>query len=571
MTGLVVTLEVTRYFLDDPFSLPSVYNYVMYIYSNLEKLLKAFGMGPRSAFINMENDQGVNQCRNYLKKKEWLSIEKYLEKLGAEERYRIINALVENEGRIDYFDGWLEECPNSVMAHIVSGFQYVHWAWEARGSGTADTVTNIGIQHFFERLDSGHDAFRKAISINNNFSDPYIGLIAITMGGGFERERLWDYFAKALVHCKNSYSAHRQMIHAVAEKWGGEPGEMFTIAFKAAGNAEIGDPIVGILAEAHVEQWLYLTMSEREDEAELYFREPSVRQELTNAYSKIQDAEVNSFEMIDALNNFAFCFYKGGMNDLAKQVLRQLNGRFVEHPWDYLNEPFLANIHTGYAIDEVLNNLGEVTTDLPEVIIKSKQSISFSDNQNAGATEIEVAEDYFKRRIFKTPLVVPLSVVLMILIFIGYPFVHVINADLGVVKVLQSQSFALFLLCQAGLMALVVLSKRHIKSYITRYPVIKSRDALNALKPVIRTNMYASLISYFFLIVGSVAAIMTIIGDSFLKTVIAIILSFVAAGMFQFYSVMERRIKQIECTDADLDEELQAMLECWMHKPLPNF
>jgi len=61
--------------------------------------------------------------------------------------------------------------------------------------------------------------------------------------------------------------------------------------------------------------------------------------------------------LIEALNIFAFCFFKGGQYDLAREVMARLDGRYSEYPWQYCSEPLLATFDIGFAIDSVVKQL----------------------------------------------------------------------------------------------------------------------------------------------------------------------------------------------------------------------
>lgn len=196
--GLVMLLELTRYFWDDPFSLLSIYKYFLYLYREMKKLLKAIGIGPQTTFIDLSYSDDVIRLAKYLELKAWNEADHFLKELSADERYRVVDALTDKKGRASVYDEWIQQCPHSVLAHIVSGNQYIHWAWEARGDGTADTVSNMGIQNFYQRLNEAHESFHRAVELENKYSDSYIGLMTVAMGTGFEREKLWDYFLK---HC----------------------------------------------------------------------------------------------------------------------------------------------------------------------------------------------------------------------------------------------------------------------------------------------------------------------------------------------------------------------------------
>ncbi|MDO3386133.1 hypothetical protein QWI17_09825 [Gilvimarinus sp. SDUM040013] len=401
--------------------------------------------------------------------------------------------------------------------------------------------------------------------------DPYVGLMVVSMGASFERERLWDYFAKALVRDKNFYAAHSQMIHALAEKWGGEPGEMFTVAYKASGNAPEGSPLAGLLAEAHIEHWLYLHMTDREDEAEIYFREPQIRQDLTDAYRKIQCLTPTSFSLVKAFNNFAMCFYLGGLNESAKEAITTLNGKFLEYPWQYLNESSLSILDSRYTLDEVQKRLSLSMRDLPDVIVKSKLSFSDESHEDSDKTVIETPVENSQRRRLKTPVVVPLSIAMVSVLVLGYPLLKILRADIGILESFEPISLPLFALSQIGLCVLVILTARELKTFLYRYPVIDSVESLQALKPVARTNMHAALLAFFFLGVGSLSGIMALINNGIGVKIVVFIIYIATMVLFAIYNSIENKVKQIECMDESLETELRKILDCWLHKALPNF
>lgn len=569
--GLAAILELTRYFWDDPFSTPSLINYFKWILSGIKKFIKVVGIQPKSSIYDLKSSPDTLQIKKYLIENRWNEAENFLKKFNTDERFAIIDSLVDEEGRTTLYDEWISQRPHSAMAWLVSGFQFIHWAWEARGGGTADTVTQNGYRKFFSRLNDAHEAFSRSIELDKKYADPYVGLMTIAMGTGYERERLWDYFAKALVRSKHCYSAYRQMIHALSEKWGGEPGEMLSIASRAAGNAENNIPLAGILAEAHIEQWLYMGMCGQDAQAEIYFREPQVRQDLLDAYNKIRGAEVSSFHMTQALNNFAFCFYLGGMNDLAKDAVTKLGGKFHEHPWDYLNESIMSLLDTGYTLDEVIKKLEVESKDLPDVIVKNKLPTSLQPESDGKATIINTPEDYFNRRLFKTSVAVPLSIAMVLIIMLGYPIVEIFHKKVGLLESFKPITLEIFIVCQIGLCSLVLLTKKQLKMFLYRYPIIESREALEAFKPVARTNMYAALLAFLFLGIGTLAGIMTLINHGLWIRIVVVIFFIATSTMFAYYNALEEKIKQIECNDEDLEVEFRKILECWLHRAFPNF
>jgi hypothetical protein len=114
-------------------------------------------------------------------------------------------------------------------------------------------------------------------------------------------------------------------------------------------------------------------------------------------------------------------------------------------------------------------------------------------------------------------------------------------------------------------------NKDKVDSFLKKHPEIRHRRALEELKPIIRTNMYSALFTIVFLALGTLTAIMTILNETYVMGVIAAVLCVAAAKAMSWYSPSEEALKQIECLDPDIEEELDLMLQCWLHKALPNF
>ena len=64
---------------------------------------------------------------------------------------------------------------------------------------------------------------------------------------------------------------------------------------------------------------------------------------------------------------------------------------------------------------------------------------------------------------------------------------------------------------------------------------------------------------------------MTIVNDTSIKGWVAAVLCTLAAAVINWYTPSEQKLKQIPTTNEQLEEELGDILECWMHKVLPNF
>lgn len=176
-----------------------------------------------------------------------------------------------------------------------------------------------------------------------------------------------------------------------------------------------------------------------------------------------------------------------------------------------------------------------------------------------------------QKRIFKTPIIVPISVILVVLIYAGYIFFYATSEETGLFAYLKSISFEVFLLCEVGIVSLILYNKKQLDNFLYNYPSIDNRNSLECLKPIVRTNMYSSLFMLIFLSLGSLTAIMSILNHGLVKGILVVILSLSVAKLINWYNSSEQKIKYIGCSDESLEKELNDILQCWLHKPFPNF
>ena len=176
-----------------------------------------------------------------------------------------------------------------------------------------------------------------------------------------------------------------------------------------------------------------------------------------------------------------------------------------------------------------------------------------------------------KQRVFKTPIIVPLSIIMVVAIYVGYVLLFFSGKDLEMFSLLKNISFEVYILCEIGILIATIYNRKLIDGFLTEYPIINGATAIEKLKPVIRTNMYSALFNFFLIALCSLTAIMSILNHSMEKGIFVGVLSVITVRIFKWYKHSEESIKQIDCPDQLLETELKEILECWLHKPLPNF
>lgn len=350
---LLVVFELLLFIADDPFSRPRVFAVVSTCFKGLASVLALVGIKPRARLINVHDSASVRQVYIQLQAERWDKVEQQLLALPDGARYQLINGLAGVPRRPPVFDEWLAARPMSALPGVVSAQQRLAAAWQVRGTGAASTVTPKRQQTFIELLRQARADLERAVMLDATLCDSYVGMLTVVMGTSGERKQLWDAFAKARVHAENHYQAHMAMVTAMSPQWGGEPGEALGFGRITARQAPADSALPGILAVAHIENWLQLDSSEKDFESGMYFRQSAVLKELNWAYQRLQPSRTMDADLIAALNAFAFSFYLGGQYDVTREILQLLDGRYCDYPWCYCSEPFLATVDIGFAIDQV--------------------------------------------------------------------------------------------------------------------------------------------------------------------------------------------------------------------------
>ncbi|MDH5766949.1 MAG: hypothetical protein OEZ38_13135 [Gammaproteobacteria bacterium] len=289
--------------------------------------------------------------------KNWKNVDKILSE--SKNKSLFYYALKDEGYKPEHYLSWLKLDSGNDIALTVYGNSHITAAWESRGSGTADTVSTKQINKFFEHLVHAQEAFLEAIKHNKDNPEPFASLLIVAKGLSLDDDEKWKYFVQMVKRDPLHYFGHLSMIDALNPKWGGSTQAMFGFARTIANNQPGKKLFSALIAMAHIEQWLYLSMSE-EDEYEEYFYRPDVVNEIEQNY-KINYPELPvQADYVDyyTLNLYAFCFYQMNNVDEARVILNFIKKRGVDYPWIYINAGLLSHFDTSYSFafvyDEVL-------------------------------------------------------------------------------------------------------------------------------------------------------------------------------------------------------------------------
>ena len=187
------------------------------------------------------------------------------------------------------FDTWCASSPRSSDAHLIRGTMLIHFAWEARGSGWASTVTPEGWKLFGERLEKARQELELAARLEPK--DPYApaNLVVVGMALDLGPEKLDEYFEKAVKADPRCMPAYLNRIGALEPRWGGTNEAMFAFARKCVTDHP-DEPIVAtVIVTAH-EDYASFTAGDSHtapDKARAYLARADVKGEIEAIYDRI--------------------------------------------------------------------------------------------------------------------------------------------------------------------------------------------------------------------------------------------------------------------------------------------
>jgi hypothetical protein len=122
--------------------------------------------------------------------------------------------------------------PNSTIPLDLKGQAYIEYAWDARGSGWASTVTDQGMHLMLQRLQIARDTLVDAC---NKDSFDYVAptaMLSVVLGdgAGLDEEKKW--FIKALEANPDNRPAYKALMYFLEPKWYGDEKAMLNFGYE---------------------------------------------------------------------------------------------------------------------------------------------------------------------------------------------------------------------------------------------------------------------------------------------------------------------------------------------------
>jgi hypothetical protein len=230
-----------------------------------------------------------------------------------------------------------ERYPTIHYAYIIRANYFYHFAWEARGEGTASTVGEDNYRLFHERLAWAREDLKKAYELAPDepiiWADLYDNF-SLSYDEENEREKYYNLIKeKALTsrYCTIRVSNFKQA------RWGGSHQENLDWANYVIANTKRGDVSRLIIFDVTIERYDYIQcFDENEKKAEAIFKDKKIQDELNQYFDElVENMEKLPYSIAEKLT-FWYC-QVGDLERLRKVAHTMKAGHFER---DAMNDEY---------------------------------------------------------------------------------------------------------------------------------------------------------------------------------------------------------------------------------------
>jgi Domain of unknown function (DUF4034) len=142
---------------------------------------------------------------------------------------------------IERLKQWVSARPQSITARIALAESYVNYAWEARGHGYADTVSDNGWKLFKERSAQGRQILKHASDLPLKCPEWYVAMQDVALAQGWAPSAKQALLEQAIKFDPDYFYYYRKYAVSILPEWDGAEGQLGrflkTTADKIGGNA----------------------------------------------------------------------------------------------------------------------------------------------------------------------------------------------------------------------------------------------------------------------------------------------------------------------------------------------
>jgi hypothetical protein len=197
------------------------------------------------------------------------------------------------EDAISILEHYAEQSPNSYLPSLAKADFYINYAWQARGSGYANTVSREAWAKCYERLEIAEKALLSAYELNPTDPRAPSELIITTRSLSNEREEVEKWFQTAIAIDPRYYRPYTNKLNYLMPKWYGSKEEMFAFARQCSEIAPEESRVGLIVLGAHEEMYWRSGDTDKE-ERKKYYPQPDVWKEMEATYKNFLEKHPDS-------------------------------------------------------------------------------------------------------------------------------------------------------------------------------------------------------------------------------------------------------------------------------------
>ncbi len=177
----------------------------------------------------------------------------------------------------------LQNWSNQAFALLIQGTFHSTDAWMNRTVGKNFSATDPGYADFNRHLDQAEAALTKAWALNPNDTRIATEMITVEQGRGKGRERMEEWFTRAMKAQPANYDACARKLNYVSPKWYGTEQDMLVFGRQCVESKDWKGRVPLILVDAHETISAY---AKDPDAQKQYWKQPAVWKDIQSSFEK---------------------------------------------------------------------------------------------------------------------------------------------------------------------------------------------------------------------------------------------------------------------------------------------
>ncbi|HWS32353.1 MAG TPA: hypothetical protein VN408_06380 [Actinoplanes sp.] len=296
-------------------------------------------------FCGHLGDPEAERLDEALEKRDWETSRTIIAAAAPEERSYYVGIAAGTEGVEEWIDGPVRDEPESTLPLLIRGARLVYWAWEARGEGLANTVSEDAWKVWFNRLRRAEDCLDEVVERDPGSAEAWEYLITLSRARQLPQEERWRRFEGLIGADPAHYYGHQQMLEGQMRKWSGSAEAMFDFARTRAAACP-GTHIPVLVPLAHLEHARGKSKSSLE--LQEYLQESDVVDDIWDAaqLSVFHDDYKETLLTPIVWNNFAFTLGLGGQTNAAGSIMDAMGDDWITRsPWQSMENFLKVRAH----------------------------------------------------------------------------------------------------------------------------------------------------------------------------------------------------------------------------------